>query len=126
MALFICYPAMSFRYYSYLTFHLFPLFVFLFLFFSHSVPKFGVAVLSGLTLVSVLIKTCLSIKYGGGGLSVGFITIDNELIDYMDNVYYRPYTRISPYLVGMTLGFVMARRPHIRMRPVSFILYFIL
>ena len=73
----------------------------------------GASLLSILTLISVIIKIGLSVNYSGG------VLVQNTGGESFDIIYDKPYTRIPPYLVGMALGFAMARRPHIRMRPVS-------
>ncbi|XP_072014421.1 nose resistant to fluoxetine protein 6-like [Amphiura filiformis] len=83
----------------------------------HKVPKVGAGLLATLTAISIIIKASLTAKYGMGALG-NHDSVGQGAGAYWDKIYDKPWTRISPYFVGMAVGFVMVRRPHLRMRPI--------
>ncbi|XP_072014078.1 nose resistant to fluoxetine protein 6-like isoform X1 [Amphiura filiformis] len=81
----------------------------------HKAPKVGTGLLATLTAISIIIRASLTAKYGMGSGIFGGGGVAGA---YWDKIYDKPWTRISPYFVGMAVGFIMVRRPHLRMRPI--------
>lgn len=72
-------------------------------------PKIGLTILAGLFIASIIIPAIVSVtnEYSGGAFTVANIS---GILDMMENYYIVSYTRAGPWLIGIYVGYIIAKK----------------
>ncbi|XP_076359441.1 nose resistant to fluoxetine protein 6-like isoform X2 [Tachypleus tridentatus] len=80
-------------------------------------PRFGVLVIIGLIILCITITAVLTVYYVLPP-TVLFAQADlRQRLQFEDIMYHKPYIHLGAYCVGMYLGYAIAKRSHIILKP---------